>query len=365
MAEQSSDNKTEQPTEKKKRDTRKKGQFAKSTDLGKLVPVFFVLSSLFLFSNVFVSKCSKMYLAVFAQLSTDSPISFNLILNLLAEAIKPLLLLMGCVSVIAIACQIVQMDGLVIIEEPFKLKFDRMNFVNNAKNIFSKKNLIKFLIDVIKLAITFVLIWYILFNTGKNLIYAVSHNIVVQESITVSILQYSLTVLLVVYFICTVLDIYFTRKDHNKKLMMSLEEVKKEYKETEGNPEIKQKRKELHQEIIDSDAMNGTINKSTLILANPTHIAVAVVFNPKKFPLPVVLIKVSGSLAQEVFKIAEKNNIPIVQDKWLARSLYAYALVGKPIPKRFYGPITDVFRQNITRLPKLQAEMLELGRVFK
>ena len=136
-------------------------------------------------------------------------------------------------------------------------------------------------------------------------------------------------------------DFMFEKYQFTKEQKMTKDEVKREYKESEGNPEIKGKRKQIHQELINSE---GDVKKSDVVIKNPTHIAVGLCYNKEKTPLPMVTSLGKRSQALFILKVAEKNDIPVMENIALARALFSQTEVGDYIPSDLIGPVAEVFR---------------------
>ena len=124
---------------------------------------------------------------------------------------------------------------------------------------------------------------------------------------------------------------------------MTKEEVKREYKEMEGNPEIKAHRRQAHREILD-DSMLNSVRKASVIVKNPSHYAVALLYDEDKTPLPIVIGKGEGAIAHEILKIAEQENIPVYENVDLAQGLFHDIELGHYITSDFIMPVAEALR---------------------
>ena len=138
-------------------------------------------------------------------------------------------------------------------------------------------------------------------------------------------------------------DWFFQKWQFNKQNMMSKDEVKREYKESEGDPLIKSKRKQLHQEMIAQNQVANT-RKAKVLVTNPTHFAVALDYEKERTPLPVILARGQGALAQRMIRAAEEEGIPIMRNVPLARGLYEQGTENSYIPQDLIGPVAEVLR---------------------
>ncbi len=147
----------------------------------------------------------------------------------------------------------------------------------------------------------------------------------------------------VVYLVVGIADIAWQRFSYKKELMMTKDEVKREYKESEGDPHIKGARKHLHQELM----MSGTVEKTrkaSVVVTNPTHIAIALHYDDEKTPLPMVLAKGTDLVARRIIEIAHEEGIPVMQNIPLARALNEHAQVDQYVPTELLEPVAEVLR---------------------
>ena len=164
-------------------------------------------------------------------------------------------------------------------------------------------------------------------------------------------------VLLALFFLFGVVDLVLEKKSVMDQLMMTIDEVKREYKESEGDQEVKHQRKELHREMMEEEPNHGA--NSSFVVANPTHIAIVVTYKPLKWKIPIVLAKEKGEKAQEVFNYAKKRNIPIFRDVWLARQLYDIAKPKEFVPRTLLLAIAELVSKNIDLLPQIALDLIE------
>ena len=151
------------------------------------------------------------------------------------------------------------------------------------------------------------------------------------------------TYTIVAFAVLAALDFLYTKYKYNKDHMMSIDEVKREYKEMEGDPQIKQKRKQLHQEMINQNTLSKT-RKAKVLIVNPTHFAVAIDYEPGRTDLPVVLAKGQGDLARRMIKIAQEENIPVMRQPPLARALYAEGNEDEFVPRDLLIQVAEILK---------------------
>lgn len=366
MSNSSSDSqKTEQPTPKKLQDARENGQIAESEDLKKVVPLGVVVCVFLIMPVYIIHKLMNNYELTFLQITynqTSIQQIIGYIMQDLSSSISTVLFVVVFVAVITTAVVIFQKKGIVIKKDAFKLNFERLNPVDNLQQIFSTKNLSKFVMNICKLVIIIILSYLLIKSFLPELLGMHNYKFLSQTALIIMLVEHICTTLIGVCFLFAGIDYAISWRSTMKQLMMTKEEVKEEQKNTIGNPEIIQRRKELHQELIESDDLMDTMDNSSFVLANPTHIAIVVIYSPKKYPLPIVIFKAKGDLAQKIFNLARRCNVPIIRDKWLTRQLFKYSELGKYIPKRFLAYVADIINKNIILMPKIIAEITELNK---
>lgn len=145
------------------------------------------------------------------------------------------------------------------------------------------------------------------------------------------------------FAVIAALDYLYQKYKWTQDHMMSMDEVKREYKESEGDPMVKSQRKQLHRELMNQNTVSN-VRKAKVLVTNPTHYAVALDYDKDKTPLPVILAKGEGALAQRMIEVAKEEGIPIMRNVPLARALYAEGTENAYIPRDLIGPVAEVLR---------------------
>ena len=339
----SSSDKTEPPTPKRLRDARKKGQVAKSKEV---VSAAIVVSLLFFF---IVS--ADYYLGLFRDLF-DSPLwleqvtfeeafddtvkkAFTLAISLIAPPV-------GIALAMGVFANFAQV-GTLFAPETIKPDLKKVNPANALKNIFSKKNLVELLKSLVKIGVLGLAVAHVVWTGMPSLMGVVHCGLgclmpVLGALFTELVIYVSLAFILV-----AVADYAFQKLSYINGLKMSKDEVKREYKESEGNPEIKSRRRSLFQELVNSQETSN-IRRSSAIVANPVHLAVGLYYEKDRTPLPVVTLKEQGLNAQRVVAIAEREDVPIMVNVPLAHSLMSDANLNQYIPNELIAPVAEVLR---------------------
>ena len=335
--------KTEPPTPKKLRDARQKGQIAKSADVtaAALTVASFVTISVLWPS--YVEECKALMLlptAFYTQpfLEVVDEVLYGIVIKILLLSAPMLVVVM----IVGIAFNYVQV-GFLLTMEPIKPELKKLNPLEKAKQMFSMKNIVEFLKNAAKVIIIAVLIYFVTKNSLDPLTripYAGEEGVLNSLKPMLSNLAIKITM---VYIAIAAADYFFQKFQHIKQLKMSKDEVKREYKESEGNPEIKGKRKQIHQEMVMSDTMERT-RKSTVVVTNPTHLAIAIYYKEADNKMPVVLAKGEDDVARRMVEVAKEEGIPVMQHIPLARALYEKVDMDRYVPADLIEPMAEVLR---------------------
>ena len=341
--------KTEEPTGKKLSDARKEGQVAKSKEIANA----FGMLALFLILKVYVGSIGTSFINgfrfVYGQMpdvikmyNGDLPTASMMVLIRsmmvrLLIIIAPVLLIGVAVAVI---CDLVQVKWKPT-TKPLQPKFSKLSPVKGFGRIFSPNSLMELVKSVLKLAVIGYVVYsyvqdrvgqiFILYNITLNQAIGLIGEIVIDLGIRIA----------AVYMIIAFLDLFYQRWKFRQDMKMTKQEVKDEYKNAEGDPQIKAKQKQRMREAS-MRRMMQQLPEADVVITNPTHYAVAVKYDPEKYDAPYVLTKGENYLAQRIKDVAKENDIEIVENKPLARMLYANVEVGELIPPELYQAVAEV-----------------------
>ncbi|WP_062105062.1 flagellar biosynthesis protein FlhB [Bacillus niameyensis] len=335
--------KTEKATPKKRQDTRKKGQTAKSQDVNSAIG----LLSVFLFLLFFSTSIGKVALGTFRTAFNET-----ILLDVTEANIRPIMIdflmdiayMLGPVLLVAliagIASNLLQV-GFMFTTEPLQPKLEKLDPIKGFKRIFSIRAIVELLKSILKICfvgtVIFSVLWInideVLVLSQKSIGAALKTvgNLTLQMGIAASI---SLLVL-------SLFDYLYQRYDFEKNIRMSKQDIKDEYKNTEGDPLIKSKIKQKQREMAMSRMMQE-VPKADVIITNPTHYAIALKYDEQKDDAPVVIAKGVDFIAQKIKLIARENNIVMVENRPLARSLYDQLEIGDKIPDEFFKAVAEI-----------------------
>ncbi|MBN2442453.1 MAG: flagellar biosynthesis protein FlhB [Spirochaetales bacterium] len=340
---------TEEPTEKKLREAREKGQVAKTIELPQsIVVIFGILVIFFLGSWIYhnVVQMSTHYLGSFSRFEITERsiiIEFAKIIIFFTKTLMPLF---AAVFVAAILGNIVQV-GFQISTHPLKLDWSKIKF--DPATIFKKTflskqiamNLFKTLFKVAAIG----LIAYLIIKTDFDVILKtpdLSIGLAFESIavITLKIILWTSVVLLVL----SIPDYYFQKREFIESLKMTKEELKEELKETVGDPYIRARLKEMQREIATRN-MIKEVPKADVVITNPTHFAVALQYDNVIMEAPKVMAKGLDSMALKIRQIARENNIMIVENRPLAQELYYTLDIGDFIPEKLFYAVSLVYAE--------------------
>ena len=335
--------KTEQPTSKKLRDARERGEVAKSRDFTQTALIVALFAYVIANGRSLVDDFTKLIFLPFHFINVPFRQAVGLVLDETFRAMTFLILpFLGIVIVLGIFAETIQ-TGLLVAFEAIKPSGKKLNVIANAKNMFSKKNLIEFLKSTLKIA---VLSWvvYGLVREALPLLMHIPHRGMPElGSLVGQLLKTMIIQTGFAYVVISLADLAWQRFQYTKGLMMSKDEVKQEYKGMEGDPHIKGQRKHLHQEMLASDAVSSS-RSASVVVTNPTHLAIALRYEEGETPLPIVTGKGEGALAERMIAAAREAGVPVMQNIPLAHALFDDAPLDQYIPSDLVEPVAAVLR---------------------
>jgi len=344
MADNKSDDaeKTEEPTQKRLEDARKKGDIPKSQEVNTWFVMIGITLLIALFSDDAALKLKNL-LTGFLQNADSIPMDGDNILYLITNTgISVLAILMVpflVLIVFAIAGNVFQNPPNISAEQ-LKPKLSKISPASGAKRLFSSTSLVNFVIGIAKLAIVSVMMFFIIWPERDRLDPMVMSDIVnllpILRDMSVNLLVGVISVLTVI----AVADLIYQRQKWTKKQRMTFQEVKDEHKQMEGDPIIKGKLRQLRQER-GRKRMMASVPDASVVITNPTHYAIALKYE-KGMGAPICLAKGIDTIALKIREIAEEHDIPVVENPPLARALYATADIDGEIDSEHYKAVAQV-----------------------
>jgi flagellar biosynthetic protein FlhB len=334
---------TEQPTDRRRTQARERGNVARSVDL---TAAGLLLGAATVFYLLAVPLCralaeltaGMLHAAGRQRLDQAGVVEqFRMILQVIAPSLLAVLLAM---MLAAFLWNVVQV-GILIAPEALQPQFGRLNPLSGFRRIFSVAALMRLAVSLAKLAIVVgIAVWsigLILPQVSQLIALAPGATLVFMEGSLVK-LAFQLSAALV---FLALLDFLYQRWRLEQDLKMTRQEIRDEMKEMEGNPLVRQRRREAHRKVAQARELHK-VQTADVVITNPTEIAVAIKYDPTKMPAPVVVAKGMGVIAASIRRIAIENRVPIIERKELARSLYRTIKVGQPIPVEMYQVFVEI-----------------------
>jgi flagellar biosynthetic protein FlhB len=333
--------KTEEPTAKRKADARKKGQVGKSQEIN----AAFVLLAGFMVLKVLggnaVAEIMNYSTYIYGNLNVDinEESIMQMFIGMIILLAKTSIPLMVFIMIIGLAMNLAQV-GLNFSTETISFDPNKLNPINGAKRMFSKRSLV----ELIKSLLKIIIIGYFIITYLKDEVFQIPKLIYMdifaglnKMSDTIFFLAFKI---IGVFIVMAVLDFAYQKWQNLQDLKMSKQEVKEEFKQQEGDPKIKGKIRQKQRQMAMARMMQE-VPQADVIVTNPTHFAVALKYQ-SGMSAPIVIAKGQDLVAQKIKEIARESKVPIVENKPLARALFAAVEIGAAIPQELYKAVAEV-----------------------
>ena len=344
MAEERDDGeKTEEPSQYRIDEARKKGDVASSRELNSIILLAGTLMTVVLCS-AFVYEEFTEYLSWLLRLDIKKAYGEKEFIEVIEKtawmALKCVGPAFGASLCLGFLSQFAQI-GFLYSPEILSAKFERINPLNGFQRLFSKKSLVEALKGVFKFVVVLA-ITYMVMKDNLGLFSGFMHAEVAQGLLFGKSLIFKLgySVLLGLGLVALA-DFGWEKWSYRQKMMMTKQEAKEEHKEKDGNPEIKQKIRAIQRQMAQKRMMDG-VKKADVIVTNPTHISVALKYDGQNMVAPEVVAKGADHLALRIRELAQENDIPVVENVLLARTLYKTVKVGHGVPRSLYRAVAEV-----------------------
>lgn len=336
--------KTEQPTPKRLKEARKKGQVAKSQDLTQAVLFLVAVGVLAGGGSAYVSELRGLMKDIFQPAMLTGKLPDDELLRRTgyawARGMLPALPLLGAVFIAAAAVNFVQVKALFSLEviKPTLEKIDPLKGFQNK--FFKARTYLELLKTVAKFTILFALAYTSLKSSLRDIVLTARGNPLDAGGVAAHLMFGLLFKAGLTFLALGAADVLLQKRLHLKQLMMSKYEVQKEFKQDEGDPHIKHLRKHLHEQMLANDVA-VKVPEADVVVVNPTHIAVAIKYDEGAMNAPVVSAKGQELLAQRIISLARQHGVPIIRQVPLARSLFELE-IGREIPEDLYAAVAEV-----------------------
>jgi flagellar biosynthetic protein FlhB len=337
---------TEEPTEHKKRKAREEGQVAKSQELVGIIVFLLTFWTVALMAKMIfkgLADIMNFYISNLLNISLSRDNLVHLYTQILYMIAKIVLPVMGVGLGAAIGANVLQ-SGFLFTTKKITFNFGKLfsNIGPNLKKMFiSVDTLFNTLKSLLKVAGVFAIAFIIVNARLGEIINMPNTSITQALSLIANLIFQFVSFSGVLLLVLALGDYMFQRWQFTQSLKMSKQELKEEYKEMEGNPEIKAKIRELERRLL-SRKMINEVPKADVVITNPTHIAVAIKYDPNFMNAPSVVAKGEGTFAQRIKEVAKENNVYVIENKPLAREIYYKVDVGQEIPADLFFAVAKV-----------------------
>jgi len=344
MAEENKDQKTEEASAKRITDAEEKGNFALSKEMTSSVILLAAILSLFLVGQKGPQEMMLLWRAILSELHTVN-LSTEELFRVLVLVMKNTFLILSpillSIMFAGVISNLIQTRGLKISSHPLIPKFSKLNPLKGIGRIFSKNSLNELFKSIFKITIISIISYQTIKGRWDEIPPLMGFDV---GQIMIFMGQVSLEIMfkvLVVMIFLSSIDYLFQRYTYLENLRMTKQEVKEERKDTDGNPQIKQRIRQVQLEMARRRMMTA-VPDADVVVTNPTHLAVAIKYDVDKYSAPILVAKGAGNIAEKIRTLAEEYDIPLVEDKPLAQVLHKTVEVGQLIPASLYKAVAEI-----------------------
>lgn len=335
------DDKTEEPTDKKIEDAKKEGNVPKSMEVVGAATLFFGSVYLIFFSGHTFDQIKKMIKFVYGFIGEDmdGPVFFSITYTVITTLLSALMPIFALVVVLTFVFNWMQFGMLVT---PMKFDLQKLDPIKGFKNVFALKKVIEALKLSMKLTVIFIVMVILFLMTGEAFLAMMDKTLDYSLKAITELIIYFLSAILLIIIIFAIIDFYFVRFYYFKSLKMSKQDLKDEFKNMDGDPQVKGRIRKIQMEMS-MKRMMSSVPDADVVITNPTHYAVAMKYDTQVDSAPKIVAKGIDFLAIKIKDIANENNIPIIENPALARALHDQVEVEQTIPNEFYKAIAEIF----------------------
>lgn len=338
--------KTEKATPKKLRDARKKGQVAKSQDFPSALTFIVSISSILIGSGYLFEQLGSFIINMFRRAKMGHIDMQAMAPGLMQETIQTIFRCSFPILMITVLTGILTgflVVGPLFAPEALKPDIKKLNPVTNIKNLFKFKTIFELLKSVFKITGAFILIWSVVYNSIPEIIACAALPIAGCAQVISSFLIKVIIRVGIFFLTIAVADLIYQKRNFAKEMKMEKFEVKQEYKDTEGNPEIKSQRRRTAQEIAYQEGPTG-VKRARAVITNPIHIAVAIAYDEEVEPAPSIVTMGKGMIADRMVKLATEYDVPVMRNVDLAQTLFEKGEISDYIPEEAYEAVSEILR---------------------
>jgi flagellar biosynthetic protein FlhB len=343
MAEEQFQERTEQATPRRREKAREEGKVARSAELNSAVILCLGAVTLYFLGPLLITQLQQFMIYIFNE-APKMNASYDTLVALLSSKILTFFFLLGPILIILVLIAYginVMQVGFLFTGKPLEPKLDKLNIANGMKRLFSVRSLVELVRDTVKLIVIGV-VGYKAVSSQLDTFFLLSDNSVSVFAGAMGKMALKTTLQIgVVMLILAILDYAYQKYDFEKSIRMSRQDIKDEYKDTEGSPQIKSRIRQIQREMSRKRMMQD-IPDADVVVTNPTHLAVALKYRPDEMDAPMVVAKGERLIAEKIKEIAKAAGVPVVENQPLARALFNMCEVGSYVPAKLYRAVAEV-----------------------
>ena len=336
--------KTEKATPKKQEDERKKGNISQSSDVISALSILALFYTLKMVIPFFYQYMSTFITKYIGYIKTVHSITTQFAMDVTKDAVVAILLLAGPAMLVAMTVGVLatgMQTGFKVSKENLKMKFSRLSPIQGLKKMISLRSTTEVIKALIKISVIGYILYSAFLKIAQNFTKLMFEDILgavtfILNSIMDIVIQLSMAFILIAAF-----DYLYQWWEHERNIKMSKQEIKEEYKQMEGDPQIKSQIRERQRKIANQRMMQQ-VPTADVIIRNPTHFAVALKYDIEKNSAPIIVAKGQDYVALKMIEIAEQHHIPMTENKPLARALYSTVKVNQEVPSEYYLILAEV-----------------------
>lgn len=335
--------KTEQATPRKRQDARTKGQVAKSMELPASLILLSVLLILFVYGSVMREQIVNLFTVTFTDYM-HLELTYNNITMVFGKLVyegllvlAPIFILVVVVAFLALYFQI----GFLLTGKPLIPSFEKLDPIKGLANLFKLRALVELTKSILKIVVIGTVVFFTIWNEKKRIIQMAQWPLEKTFAYTGHLILMLGIQIAVILLVLALFDYFYQKYEFEKSLKMSKDDIRQEYKNTEGDPLIKGKIREKQKRMA-MQRMMQEVPKADVVITNPTHFAVAMKYDPKQSEAPVVIAKGMDYVALKIRQVAKDNGVVTMENKPLARAIYDQVEIGQTIPADLFQAVAEV-----------------------
>jgi flagellar biosynthetic protein FlhB len=344
MAEDQEQDRTEPATPFKLREARKRGQVAKSLEVNSLLVLMASLAVIYAMGEHFVTQQIRLSRALLCQahkVDLNGATALNLFKLNHEWLLKIYWPLIGAVMLSGVLANLFQ-TGPIFSFFPLKPDMNRLNPVTGFKRLFSKKLLFESVKTVIKITIFSFVIYFAIVALLPGVMAMIDTDPHVYPALLLSHARGLAFKILLVLLLVALVDLLYNRWDFGRQMRMSRRELKEEVRRREGDPQIQARRRQLQRELVRRAGTLKRVPDADVLITNPTRLAVALKYERGVMPAPKVIAKGAGEMAAKMRQLARRHEVPIVENKTLARDLFKRTGLDNPVPEKLFPAVASI-----------------------